>query len=392
MSNDSLDVFDTEMSLETKSQLAQMESLTQHGLSTMVGTYLREQHQPVSNPRSLATSTDQASFHHSDWTGTPVTQSRPPSVTTDNGAHLALHHEEYFSPPEFPLDLGTEETLTSEQEQNEAAKKELCKDKKKVRESLPNCTKTFIKQTSIPSDKSTRSRSSSASAIVQVCAATVNRILSSTSSPVRQSVAGTLSHVTQCSPLTRSLEPNLEDSPTKLIKTQKLMINRSKLMDFVKYNRSNKCFKIGPTKTKLPLGCRKNPRLRLSLCSSECRSDGALTLVINTYFPGRCSAVVTNSIIQVNLTLVNPLSNTTIKSEIVLFALNDRTVTVNKFFPYAPLCHNSDCIAFELRMEVFLCNFFPDSLYESNTKFEESQLPDGFDSEMINIVTVAQKK
>lgn len=392
MSNDSLEVFDTEMSLETKSQLAQMESLAQHGGSTMVVTYLREQRQPGSNPRSLATSTDQASLHHSEWTGTSVNtytnQSRPPSVTTDNGAHLAVHHEEYFSPAEFPLDLGTEGTLTSEQEQKGAAKKEPCTDKKKVRESLPNCTKTFIKQTSIPSE-STRSRSSSASAVVQVCAATVNRILSSTSSPV--SVANTLSHVMQCSPLTRSLEPDLEDSPTKLIKTQKLMINRSKLMDFVKYNRSNECFRIGPTKTKLPLGCRKNPRLRLSLCSSECRSDGALTLVINVYFPGRCSAVVTNSIIRVKLTLVNPQNSTTINSETVLFALNDRTITVNKFFPYAPLCRNSDCVAFELRMEVSLCDFFPDIQYESSTKIKESQLPDGFDSDMINIVTVAQK-
>lgn len=386
MSKNSPDSFDTAMSLG--SQLAMMESLTQSGQSTMVGTYQREQLQPAagSNPRPFATTTGQASFQHSECTCTGISvtynQSRPPTHTTDNGAHFAVHQEEYFSSVEFPLDLGTEGTLSSEQERQEAAKKELCTGKKKVRESLPSCTKTFNKQESIPSDKSTRSRSSSASAAAQVCAATVNRILSATSLP--GSVASTLSHVLQCSPLTLSVEPNLEDSPTKLIKTQKLMINRSKLMDFVKYNRRNNSFKIGPSKTKLPLGCRKNPRLRLSLCNSECRNDGALTLVINVYFPGRCNAVVTSAKIQIKLTLVNPQSSTTINSETVLFALNDRTITVNKFFPYAPLCRNSDCVAFELRMEIFLCDFFPDSLYKSNTKIKESQLPGGF--EMINIV------
>lgn len=373
MSKNSPDFFDTAMSLESQLAISMMESRTQSGQSKMVGTYLREQFQPGSIPRPLAITIGQASFHHSDWTGTPD-QSCPPSVTTatDNGPHFAVHQEGYSSSVEFPLDVGTEGTFSSEQERQEAAKKELCTGKKKVRESLRSCTKTFNKQTSIPSDKSTRSRSSSASAAVQVCAATVNR------------VASTLSHVLQCSPLTLSVEPNLEDPQTKLIKTQKLMINRSKLMDFVKYNRWNNCFKIGPTKIKLPLGCRKNPRLRLSLCSSECRNDGALTLVINVYFPGRCNAVVTNSKIQIKLTLVNPQSSTTINSETVLFALNDRTVTVNKFFPYAPLCRNYDTVAFELRMEIFLCDFFPDSLYKSNTKIEQSQLPGGF--EIINIV------
>lgn len=387
MSENSLDVFaiDSAMSLETKSKLAMMESLTQTGSSTMVGTFLREQRQHGNNPRPHTTAVDQPSFHHSEWTGTSVTYT--PSVTADNGAHFAVHHEEYYSTVEFPLDLGMEgnQSHKSKQEPQEAVKEELCTGKKKIVESLPTCTKTFNKPASIPSDKSTRSRSSSASAAAQVCAAMVNLISSAASSPVHVYAASTLSQPIECSsPLTQSVEP-LKSQPAKCIKTQKLMINRSKLMEFMdKYNHPNEFFKIGPNKTKLPLGCRKNPSLRLSLCRSECRSDGALTLAINVYFPGGCNPLVKSSIIQVKLTLVNPQSSKTINSESVSFALEDRTVTVDKFFPYTPLI-NSNCVAFELRMEVFLCDFFPDSLCQSNTEVEESKFSDSYD--MITIVT-----
>lgn len=398
MSKSSPDFFDTVMSLEANSQPA-MESLTQKGHSSMVGTYAQvERRRSGSNPWLFATSMDLAFSHHYVGKGKLVScnnqSPRLPLLAMDSAAHsavhLALQKEEYFSTVEFPLDWGAEGNQ-SRPERQEAAKKE---GKKRMIESLPNCTKAFNKPASLPrsilSYKSTRSRSSSEpeepGPALQALAA---RFLSATSSPIR--VPSSPSHSTQCSsPLSVSVERVrlVEDHPCPLksIKTQKLMINREKLIDFVKHNDPNKCFKIGPTKTKLPLGCRQNPRLGLSLHSSECRNDGALTLVMNVYFPGRCSAVVTKSTLQVNITLLNPQTNTTINSEIVSFALEERTVILNKFFPYIPLI-NSNCVAFELRMEVFLCNFFPDSLCESNTKIKESQDPAAGGYEVIDFIT-----
>ena len=177
------------------------------------------------------------------------------------------------------------------------------------------------------------------------------------------------------------------DKRPKSIKQQQFMIKRTDLLDHIR-NYPNSCFKLGGAKTKIPLGCIRNPCLRLSLCRSNQRDIDALTLIIDIYFPAKCNRIVFKAVIQVNITIIDPRTNSTIKSESVLLTLREITTSINRFFPYTAIL-NSECVAFKLQMEIFLCEFFPDdskTLHKSNMTISLNECPD--DEEMIDITTV----